>query len=121
MFRILGVFMIIPAAILLTVSFFVLYALQRPEAKGLKSFGYVTAALLWIAVLIVFSTGIYTVTTGKHPIMSAIQEMCPMMGGKEGGMRSPEMSDKMRRMHEKMGGSTRQGETTTMPGGAVKK
>ena len=121
MFRLLGVFMVIPATILLTISFFVLYALQRPEVKGLKAFGYVTAALLWVSVLILFSTGIYTVTTGKHPIISAMQEMCPMMGGKEGGMKGPEMSDKMHRMHEKMRGSMQQGEIPTMPGGAIKK
>lgn len=121
MFKILGIYTIIPTALLLTISFFVLYALQRPETKGLKAFGYVIAALLWISALLIFSTGIYTITTGKHPVISAMQEICPMMGGKEGGMRGPEMFDKMHRMHEKMGGSMRQGESATMPGSTIKK
>ncbi len=81
MFKVLGIYAIIPTALLLTVSFFVLYALQRPEVKGIKVFGYVIVALLWISALIIFSTGIYTITTGKHPIISAMQQMCPMMSG----------------------------------------
>lgn len=121
MFKLLGVFTIIPTTILLTVSFFVLFALRKVEQGGLKAFGQAIAVLLWIAAALVLSVGVYTVSTGKHPVMSMMQQMCPMMGGKEGGMRSPEMSDKMHRMHEKMGGSTRQGETATMPGSAIKK
>lgn len=81
MFKILGIYAVIPTALLLTVSFFVLYALQRPEVKGLKAFGYVITALLWISALLIFSTGIYTLTTGKHPVISAIQEICPMSAG----------------------------------------
>lgn|SRR3990167_9401851 len=69
LFRLMGLFALIPATILLAVSFFVLFAIRRLEAAGLKAFGYVIAALLWAGALMVFSLGIYTVSTGRHPMM----------------------------------------------------
>lgn len=82
LFRVLGLFAIIPATVLLTISFFVLFALRKVEAAGLKAFGYVVAALLWLGALMVFSLGIYTVSTGRHPMMSMMQGMkCGQMQG----------------------------------------
>ncbi len=75
LFRVLGLLAIIPATVLLTISFFVLFALRKVEAAGLKAFGYVIAALLWLGALMVFSLGIYTVSTGRHPMMSIMQGM----------------------------------------------
>ena len=84
LFRVLGLLAIIPATVLLTISFFVLFALRKVEAAGLKAFGYVVAALLWLGALMVFSLGIYTVSTGRHPMMSIMQGMMgqQMMKGK---------------------------------------
>ena len=72
--RMLGLCAIIPATVLLTISFFVLYALRKVENGGLKVFGYVIAAFLWLSAALVFSGGIYTLSTGKHPIFSMLQE-----------------------------------------------
>jgi hypothetical protein len=80
------------------VSFFVLLSLRKVEDAALKAFGYVIAALLWLSVLLVLTGGIYTLSTGKCPLMVAMHQMkaklyCPMMRGDmmpppmmEGGM-----------------------------------
>ncbi|MFH0739241.1 MAG: hypothetical protein V2A59_05245 [Candidatus Omnitrophota bacterium] len=67
--RLMGTLAILPATILLTISFFVLVVLRKVEREGLKAFGYVVAALLWISALLVFSMGIYVLSKGKHPMM----------------------------------------------------
>jgi hypothetical protein len=82
MFRLIGLFAIIPATVLLTISFFVLFALRKIEVQGLKAFGYVVAALLWIGVLLVLSLGLYTISKGRCPMV------CPMAKMMKGQMHS---------------------------------
>lgn len=65
-----GMLAVIPATLLLAVSFFVLAVLRKIEAQGLKAFGYVVAVLLWIAAALIFSSGLYMAATGRA---------CPMM------------------------------------------
>jgi len=79
--RLLGLFAIIPISLLLTVSFFVLIAVCKTENKGLKAFGYVIAALLWLAVILAFSAGLYVIITGKHPLMEMMQHHMMQMKG----------------------------------------
>jgi len=69
-----GCFALIPATVLLTISFFVLVALQKIISEKLKIFGVVIVILLWISALLVFSSGIYAAGSGK-PFFR-----CPMMG-----------------------------------------
>ena len=73
--RLSGLFAIIPTTLLLAVSFFVLLVLRKVEEKGLKAFGYVVAALLWASALLIFSAGIYTLSTGRQPAICMMQEM----------------------------------------------
>jgi hypothetical protein len=63
--------------------------MRKTEGQGLKAFGYVVAALLWTCALLVFSMGIYVLSTGRHPMMRMMEGMkCsssqmmngPMMG-----------------------------------------
>ncbi len=70
---------IVPVSVLLTASFFVLYALRKVEEKGLKAFGYVAAASLWLAALVVFSGAVYKMSQGPG-------RMPGMMGKKMGCM-----------------------------------
>jgi len=93
MARLLGLGVIVPVALLLTLSFFVLLAVRK--AEGLKGFGYVVASLLWASALLVLSGGIYTLSTGKCPIIVGMHQMkmkmcCPMMG-----MMKPDMMPEM--------------------------
>lgn len=73
--RALGLFALIPATVLLTISFFVLVTIQKIEKVGLKAFGYVVTSLLWVAALLVFSTGIYTLSTGRCIMQGRMHEM----------------------------------------------
>ncbi len=76
--RLIGLFAIIPATVLLTISFFVLFTLRAIKENALKVFGYVIVALLWAAALLTFSSGIYTVSTGKCLMKPMIQQMMKM-------------------------------------------
>ncbi len=88
-----GVFALIHAVILLVVSFFVLSSAMKSESRGLKAFGYVIVALLWICALLVFSKGI----VGKRHMMDKMNMMqgkqCASMAGgmdqKAGNMPMP--------------------------------
>ena len=67
MFRLMGVCAVVPAMFLLALSFFVLVVIQKTEKFNLRIFGYVVTGLLWAAVLLVLSTGIYVFSSG-HPL-----------------------------------------------------
>lgn len=77
-FRLLGLLTLIPTTMLLTVSFFVLFTTRKVEGQGLRVFGYVIAVLLWISAAIVLSAGIYTISTGRHPMLPMMQQMMQM-------------------------------------------
>jgi len=49
------IFAIVPMTILLTVSFFVLLVARKTDVQGLKVFGFVVAALLWVCAAIMLS------------------------------------------------------------------
>ena len=53
----IGIIIFLPAVLLLGVSFFVLFAVNKTDAKGLKNFGYVVAFLFWVTVAIVLLLG----------------------------------------------------------------
>lgn len=71
-FKMFGLCALAHAVVLLTVSYFVLYSVRNLEKeRGLKVFGFVVAALLWLAALTAFSMGAYKLSKGG---------MCPMGG-----------------------------------------
>lgn len=74
MIRLSGIFTIIPATILLTISFFVLFAVTKIESIVLKNFGKVVAALLWISAGLFLLMGCYILVTGHHPIIDIMTE-----------------------------------------------
>ncbi|MCX5712056.1 MAG: hypothetical protein NTY47_03160 [Candidatus Omnitrophica bacterium] len=71
--RLCGMFAFIPATVLLTISFFVLLTLRKAESQGLKAFGYVVAAFLWLSSTIILGAGAYTLATGHCPMMKMMQ------------------------------------------------
>lgn len=83
MHKLMGLFAVIPATVLLTLSFFVLFTISKVEKRKLKVFGYTIAALLWLVAFSVFSTGIYMAFSGCHMKGCPMQEM---MKGKMRGM-----------------------------------
>jgi len=91
MLRLMGLFAIIPATVFLTISFFILFTIRKIETGGLRVFGYVITALLWCCSLLAFSVGVYTLSTGRHPMISMLKHMqCGQMQGMMQG-RMPEM------------------------------
>ena len=67
MFKIFALFAIVPATLLVAVSFFVLLAVRKTEKdQGLKVFGYVIAAFLWLSAAVVLATGVYHYARGCH-------------------------------------------------------
>lgn len=80
-----GIFALIPATGLLTVSFFVLLAISKSASANLKKFGYAIAVLLWICAALVLGTGICTLSKGYCPLtgkkMSDRMMHPPMMEG----------------------------------------
>jgi len=71
--RLMGLYAVIPATVLLTVSFFVLVSIRKLEGQALRAFGYVVAALLWISVTLMLATGMYTLSTGKCLMMNKMK------------------------------------------------
>jgi len=101
--RLIGVFALVPATMLLTVSYFVLFAQRKVDGGALKAFGYVVAALLWFGSVLFASAGVYTLATGRCPMMAAMQQKkcCEKMSkGPKCGMMS--MPNDMRPMPNAM-------------------
>ncbi|MHB8155550.1 MAG: hypothetical protein ACYDFR_05840 [Candidatus Omnitrophota bacterium] len=69
---------IVPIAVLLTGSFFVLFTLSKIEEKGLKAFGYVVVGFLWLAALVVFSGAVYKMAQGSTVIKCMMQQKIKM-------------------------------------------
>jgi uncharacterized membrane protein YsdA (DUF1294 family) len=61
----MGLFALIPVTMLLTVSFFVLFAVQKTEHKGIKGLGRFAAVMLWICAFLFFSAGAVTLVKGS--------------------------------------------------------
>jgi hypothetical protein len=68
MHKLMGIYAVIPASLLLTVSFLVLVIIRKQNKQVLKAFGYVVTAFLWLASLLVFASGAYTLATGKKTV-----------------------------------------------------
>jgi len=69
---------LVPISVLLTVSFFVLFTLQKIEEKALKVFGYVVVSFLWLAALVVFSGAVYKTAQGSGIMKARMQQKMKM-------------------------------------------
>ena len=61
MLRLSHLLVIVPIALLSTLSFFVLLAVRKVEEKALKVFGYLIISLLGLAILVIFSSAVYSI------------------------------------------------------------
>jgi hypothetical protein len=66
---------IVPVSLLLTLSFFVLLSVKKAETKGLKSFGYVVAGILWAAVLVILLGGVCRIASAAYPARCRMRKM----------------------------------------------
>ena len=70
-----GIFSLVHAVVLLTVSFFVLLAVGKADSQALKTFGYVIAVLLWVSSALAFAGGLRR----PHPMMMKKMQMWETM------------------------------------------
>ena len=96
--RLMGLGALIPATLLLTVSFFVLLAARKIEDNFLKSFGQLLVVLLWAGALFVSLVGVYTLVTGKCPMIRMMEKRAMMCRG----MMDKKMMDKQMMDRNKM-------------------
>ena len=80
-FRLAGFFSMVPATMMITVSFFVLFAVSKADQKQLKAFGWVVAGLLWLCALLVLTSGLY-----MSSMSGKMMGKCMMMQKDKGGM-----------------------------------
>lgn len=52
---------VVPISLLLALSFFVLLSISKAQTKGLRVFGYVSAGILWLGVLVILLGGVYKI------------------------------------------------------------
>ncbi|MCX5693780.1 MAG: hypothetical protein NT014_01400 [Candidatus Omnitrophica bacterium] len=69
---------IVPVAVLLTASFFVIFALRQVEERALKAFGYVVVGFLWLATIVVFSSAVYRMGQGSFMAKGMMQQKMKM-------------------------------------------
>ncbi|MDD5259707.1 MAG: hypothetical protein PHD29_07050 [bacterium] len=73
-FRLLGIYTVIPATVFLTISYFVMLTLRKVENRGSRAFGNLVVFLLWVCALVIFLSGVYAMVTGRHPIVMIIHQ-----------------------------------------------
>jgi hypothetical protein len=112
--RVLGLFAIIPAVLLITVSFFVMFTLTKVEKSVLRIFGMVAIGLLWIAALVVFSAGLLIVADGPdyfgdHGLAKTCRCPCSSKAGPDCGMMDYSYHRRMMNPHQGMMTNPREG------------
>jgi hypothetical protein len=66
MHHLFGVLALVPVALLLTVSFFVLFTRTKTEDATIKSFGLAVAIVLWVAAAVILGAGIVGMACWHH-------------------------------------------------------
>ena len=106
-FKLAGCLSMVPATMLVTVSFFVLFAVSKAEQKQLKVFGWVICGLLWLCAFVILTGGMYVSSMGgkfmdkcrmmqRGHASGMMQMMQKQDGGMGAGMREPgKMNNKM--------------------------
>ena len=90
-----SIVVIIPISLLLALSFFVLLSIDKAQTKRLKTFGYGVAVILWLAVLVIISGGVYRLAKGGNQAKYMMHK--EMMMHREGmpGMHPKQMPGEM--------------------------
>lgn len=77
MLGVIGKFVLIPVAMLLVVSFFVLVGAEKAQGKRLRFFGYAVAMLLWLSVASILIAGIVQIMGTSRQARSVISSQEP--------------------------------------------
>jgi len=77
--KFISIFWVVPAMMMVTVSFFVLVIAHKLDAKNLKTFGYIIAVLLWLSAALVLCKGRHHMMAMHDMMKEGSQAQCPMM------------------------------------------
>jgi len=93
MSKIATIIAVVPISLLLALSFFVLLSINKAQTKRLKTFGYVVAVILWLAVATIILGGVYGLAKGgdKAKCMMYKKMMMPSAQGMPGMSGMPGM------------------------------
>ena len=95
--RFAWVLALIPASMLLTASFFVLFTARKSDSEALKKFGQVVAVLLWLSAAIVIMAGVYNAVV--NPQRGVMRKGCGISGmGMNGKSDARMQMEKMQQM-----------------------
>ena len=97
--RLMGLFAVIPASILLTLGFFVLLVLRKTEEKALKILGSIALVFLLTGSTLIVLSGVHTLMTGKCLMMKMMQAKQGMMCK---GMMAGPMMNKQEMMEKEL-------------------
>ncbi|MEI6831118.1 MAG: hypothetical protein WCK61_00205 [Candidatus Omnitrophota bacterium] len=78
MSKISSIIAVIPIALLLALSFFVLLSINKAQTKVLKIFGYAVAVILWLAVATIILGGVYGLAKGGDKAKCMMQKKMMM-------------------------------------------
>jgi ABC-type multidrug transport system permease subunit len=99
-FKMMSLLSMVPATILVTISFFVLLVTRKLADSVLKIFGYVVCGLLWMSALLVFSAGVFSAVSAR-PQMPCMMGQMMQEGKMPGMMPGMMMENKMEEMQGK--------------------
>ena len=80
MSKISSIIAVVPISLLLTLSFFVLLSIGKAQTKGLKIFGFVVAAILWLSVSAIILGGVYGLIKGGNKAKCMMHKKMMMQG-----------------------------------------
>ncbi|MCX5782513.1 MAG: hypothetical protein NT145_07430 [Elusimicrobia bacterium] len=80
--RMLGMYMLVPATVLLTISYFVMAVNGKLDKKGLKTFGTIIVILLFLSALLAIVFGTMILALGKPPIVHSIKAVIESVASK---------------------------------------
>ena len=82
MIRVMGVFLLIPATMILAVSFFTFLGACKADCRPMKIFGRMVGSLLVLCSLMVLGVGAYIAVTGRHPVIGLLHELLKQWAAK---------------------------------------
>jgi hypothetical protein len=95
-----GLTALVPAGVLLAISYYVLVANDKVEKESIKAFGRVVIVILWISTALVVSVGLYGLGAGRPPMMRGAHQRGITMPKSSGDLMRDQMRQEMQ--HEMM-------------------
>ena len=70
--KVLGIYSVVPAVVLLSIAFFVMAVSRKEEESIFKSFGRILTVFLCLIAIAMFLMGLYVASTGNCPVVNKL-------------------------------------------------